>query len=157
MKINRWVALALIAVLVVGAMGFVTYRVLASTNLFQTQDCPQDVEENEADQTVEVEDADVEECGNQLDDESGNGDVNEVQESGGADADQSDEAAPVQTGITAEQAQAIVEAANPGTATLNVEFDREGGKDIWEVELNNDLDVQVDATTGEILSTEQRD
>lgn len=155
MKINRWVALALIAVLVVGAMGLVTYRVLASTNLLQTQDCPQDVEENAAHQTAEAEDADVEDCGNQLDDESGNGDVNEATEANGQD--QADESTLAVTGITAEQAQAIVEAANPGIATLNVEFDRESHKEVWEVELDNGLDVKVDATTGEILSTEKRD
>ena len=155
MKINRWIALALIAVLVVGAMGFVSYRVLASTNLFQTQDCASDVEENETDETAEVEEADADKCGNDTEDESGNGDANEAQESGGQD--QSDETAPSSTGISADEAQKIAEAANPGAAALFVEFDREGGKDIWEVELDNGLDVQVDANTGEILSTGQRD
>ena len=32
MKINRWIALAMIALLVVGAMGFVSYRVFAQNN-----------------------------------------------------------------------------------------------------------------------------
>ena len=145
MKIKRWIALALIALLVVGALGFVSYRVFASTNLFQTQDCP-DVEEHEANESAEVEAADSDECGN---------DASEAEESNGQD--QSDETAPATTGITADEAQGIAEAAYPGAATLFVEFDREGRKDIWEVELNNGLDVQVDASTGDILRTEQRD
>jgi uncharacterized membrane protein YkoI len=147
MKINKWIALALIALLVIGAMGLVSYRVFASSNLFQSQDCP-DVEGDEANEAGEDEDADANEC-----DEGG--DANEAEESNGADS--SDETAPAATGITAEEAQAIAEAANPGAATLFVEFDREGGKDLWEVELDNDLDVKVDANTGEILYSEQRD
>ena len=70
---------------------------------------------------------------------------------------QSDEVAPSSTGISAGQAQLIAEAANPGATTLNVEFDREGGKDIWEVELDNGLNVKVDANSGVILLTEKRD
>jgi len=147
MKINKWIAIALIAILVIGAMGFVSYRVYASTNLFQSQGCS-DVEEEEANETAETEDMDIAECEN---------DANEVEESDGADADQSDEAAPATTGISAAEAQAIAEAANPGATTLFVEFDREWGKDIWEVELDNGLDVQVDATTGEILGSEPRE
>ena len=69
---------------------------------------------------------------------------------------QSDEVAPSSTGISAGQAQLIAEAANPGAATLNVEFDREGGKDIWEVELNNGLDVKIDANSGVVLLTENQ-
>ena len=154
MKINRWVALALIAVLVVGAMGFIGYRVFASPST-QTQDCASDIEENDASETAQAEDADTEECGNQNDDEAGNGDVNEAAEPNGQD--QSDEVAPSTTGISADRAQLIAEEANPGAATLNVKFDREGGKDIWEVELNNGLDVKVDANSGVILLTEKRD
>jgi uncharacterized membrane protein YkoI len=145
MRIKRWVALVLIALLVVGAMSFVSYRVLASSNLFQSQDCP-DVEENEANETGETKDANSNECEN---------DTNEAEESNGTD--QSDEITPASTGISSNEAQTIAEATYPGAATLFVEFDREWGKDIWEVELDNGLDVQVDASTGEILGTEQRD
>ena len=130
MKINKWIALVLIALLGIGAMGLVSYRVFASSHLLQSQDCAADSGECEQD-------------------------ANEAEEASGADS--SDETAPVSTGITAEEAQSIAEAANPGAATLFVEFDRGWGRDIWEVELDNDLDVQVDANTGEILGTEQRD
>jgi hypothetical protein len=54
--------------------------VLASTNLFQTQDCPSDVEENEAGETAEAEDADAEECGNDAEDESTSPETNEANE-----------------------------------------------------------------------------
>jgi len=145
MKINKWIALALIAVLAVGAVGFVSYRVLASASLFQPQNCPE-VEETEADETSEAEDADSNECEN---------DANEAEESNGVDP--SDETAPAGTVFSADEAQAIAEAAYPGAATLFVEFDRGFGRDIWEVELDNGLDVQVDASTGEILGTDPRD
>lgn len=144
MRINQWIALAVIPVLVVGAMGFVSYRVFASSNLFQSQNCP-DIDENETNETGEAEDADSSEC---------DADANEAKESNGVD--QSDETAPAATGISADEAQAIAETAYPGAAALFVEFDRGLGRDIWEVELDNGLDVQVDADTGEILGTGQR-
>ena len=144
MKIRRWIALVVIALLVVGVLGFVSYRVFAEANLFQEQDCPE-VEENGANETSKVEDGDSEDCGK---------DATEAEESNGQD--QSDEIPPSTTAVSADEAQAIAEAAHPGAATLFVEFDREWGKDIWEVELDNGLDVQVDASTGNILGTEQR-
>lgn len=154
MKINRWVALAAIALLVVGAMGFVSYRVFASTyGSSASQDCGPDTEADDASETAETENADVEECGQE--DEVEDGDANEIEEVNGQDT--SNEAASANTGITADEAQAVVEKANLGAGTLAVEFDREGGKDIWEVELDNGLDVQVDANSGVILKTDQRD
>jgi uncharacterized membrane protein YkoI len=146
MKFNRWVALALIAVLGVGAMGFVSYRVFASTNLFQMQDCAPDTEENEAGETAKTEDADAGECESESEDESTSPETNE--------ANESDETAPSTTGITADQAKGIVEAAYAGASARNVEFEREWGKEIWEVELDNGSEVMVDAATGEILGTE---
>ena len=153
MKINRWIALALITALAVGAMGFVSFRVFASTNLFQTQDCAPDTEENEAGESSETDDADAGECENEAEEESGNGTANEAEESNRQD--QSDEIAPATTGISADEAQAIAETAHPGASTLNIEFDRAWGMEIWEVELDNGLDVQVDATSGEIINIEK--
>jgi uncharacterized membrane protein YkoI len=153
MKINRWIALAAIALLVVGAMGFVSYRVFATTNTFQaSQNCGPEIEDGEVGETAEAENSDAEECDQQGENAA---DANEATEANGQD--QSDEIAPASTGITADEAQAIAEGANPGSTTLAVEFDREGGQEIWEVELNNNLDVKVDASSGAILSTEQRD
>ena len=150
MKIKRWIALAAIALLVVGAMGFVSYRVFATTNTFQaSQNCGPEIEDGEA---AEAENSDEEECDQQNENAV---DANEATEANGQD--QSDEIAPASTDITADESQAIAEGANPGATTLAVELDREGGQDIWEVELNNNLDVKVDASSGAILSTEQRD
>jgi len=126
---------------------------------------PQD--ENETDEAGISSDAD---CANQDDDgaeiagvedtddvemECGPQDENEDGETTGVD--ESDETAPAGLSLTADQAQAIVEAANPGIATLAVEYDRENGKNIWEVELKNGMDVKVDANSGQILKTETRD
>ena len=149
MKINRWIALAAIVLLVAAAMGFVSFRVLAGPNHSDAAlDCAPETEDNAADDANEVEAADTEEC-------DGAGDTNELNEANGQD--QSDEAAPAGTGITADRAQAIAEAANPGAGALGVEFDREAGREIWEVELDNGLDVQIDANSGVILNTKNRD
>jgi uncharacterized membrane protein YkoI len=155
MKVNRWVALAAIALLVVGAMGFLSYRVFASANTIQAQqNCGSDVEESQTgeNESAEAENADTENCDQQGTEAT---DANEATEVNGQD--QSDETTPASTGITADEAKKIAEQANAGTSTLAVEFDREGGHDIWEVELDNNLDVKVDAHSGEILLTEQRD
>jgi hypothetical protein len=168
MKINRFIALAAIALLVIGAMGFLSYKAFAQTNQPPAStDC--NGQDDDAAEAVEAEDTDdvEEECGPQDEnvDEAGEADTDNVENEAedGKDAneaseaqggDEADEVAPATTTVSADEAQAIVEAANPGTATLNVEFDRENGTDIWEVELDNGLDVKVDAGSGAILLTE---
>jgi len=168
MKINRFIALAAIALLVVGAMGVLSYKAFAQTDQPPAAtDC--NGQDDDAAEAVETEDIDdVEhECGPQDEDldEAGEVDTDEVEnevedanEAGEVEGvDEADEVAPAGTPVTADEAQAIAEAANPGAATLNVEFDRENGKDIWEVELDNGLDVKVDAASGAIFLTENRD
>jgi uncharacterized membrane protein YkoI len=92
-------------------------------------------------------------------------DENEADEAGGSEvedspenaaADTEDETAPANLAVTADQAQAIVEDANPGVTTLAVEYDHEDGKHFWEVELDSRQDVKVDADSGQILPTEER-
>jgi len=70
---------------------------------------------------------------------------------------EADEAAALQslTKITADQAKAAAEAANPGTTAVKVELDNENGVLVYSVELSNGLDVKVDAGNGQILHTEQ--
>ena len=171
MKINRFMALAAIALLVVGAMGLLSYKAFAQTDQPPAAtDC--NGQDDDAAEAVETEDTDnvEEQCGPQDEDLDEGGeadkadtdeveneveDANEANEAAGAD--EADEVAPADTSVTADEAQAIAEAANPGTATLDVEFDRENGTDIWEVELDNGLDVKVDAASGAILLTEGRD
>ena len=172
MKINRFIALAAIALLVVGAMGFLSYKAFAQTDQPPaTVDCSGQDDDDDVAEAVETEDTDdiEEQCGDQSEDddlgEVGEADTdnveNEVEDANEAGevegVDEADEVAPAGTPVTADEAQAVVEAANPGAATLNVEFDRENGTDIWEVGLDNGQDVKVDAGSGVILLTENRD
>lgn len=46
-------------------------------------------------------------------------------------------------------------AANPGTAAVDVTLERENNQLVWEIELDNDLEVYVNANTNEIVKTEQ--
>ncbi|MFQ5420884.1 MAG: PepSY domain-containing protein [Anaerolineae bacterium] len=123
----------------------------AAPSAQSTDACAQDDDGQETADTEDKDDVreDVE-CGTQ--DESEVDEANEANE-----VDEADETAPAGLSLTADEAQAIVEAANPGATTLAVEYDRENGRDLFEVELDNGQDVQVDADTGEIVATEARD
>src|SRR5262245_52297174 len=137
MNIKRWIALALIATLLIAALGFISYRVLASANTSGTsQDCTPEVQENESSEAPDTAEDATDDCNQEGEDENGG------------------QAAPAGNYITAEEAQAIAEGANPGATALHVEFEREGGKEFWEVELDNGIEVMVDATSGQILGTE---
>jgi len=84
-------------------------------------------------------------------DESGDEDDDDGNEADDADV------TPDQAGITAEEARAAAEASNPGTKAREVELENENGTPVYEVELDNGLEVIVDATTGKILGTERDD
>ena len=86
----------------------------------------------------------------QQDDEDNEQDENE-NEAGENDDDNA--TPPANTPITAEQAKAIAEEANPGTSALEVEYEREGGSEHFEVELDNGLEVLINPTTGEIVGS----
>lgn len=68
--------------------------------------------------------------------------------------------ASAQTNISPEQAQKIAEAAHPGGRALGAEADHViiNGEwvDIYEIELDNDVDVAVDMKTGKIVGTKNR-
>ncbi|KAM3091623.1 PepSY domain-containing protein [Phormidesmis sp. 146-12] len=53
------------------------------------------------------------------------------------------------------QAVETVLAANPGTAAVDATLERENDLLAWEVELDNDLEVYVNAATNQIVKTEQ--
>jgi len=114
-------------------------------------------DDDDSAETAETEDKDdvqeEVECGAQ--DENEADEANEIDEAN--EADEADETTPAGLSITADQAQAIVEEANPGATTLAVEYDRENGRDLFEVELDNGQDVTVDVATGEIVAPEARD
>jgi uncharacterized membrane protein YkoI len=140
MKINRIVALAAIALLVVGAMGVVATRSFARTTHSTAQ-----VQATEAPDDEEAVGADTDDVEEQVGDQDT------------ADAETGDDgqdAPPAGTpAITAEEAQATAEAyLNAGTAT-QVELDDEDGQLIYSVEIGG-TDVKVDAMTGTVLGTE---
>lgn len=70
---------------------------------------------------------------------------------------EADEAAALQgmAAISADQAQAAAETANPGATAVKVALDNENGVLVYSVELSNGLDVKVDAGNGAVLHTEQ--
>jgi uncharacterized membrane protein YkoI len=166
MKIKKWTIGVLVMIgLLVGSLGagaFLAGRPgkAAAAPAAQTADpCANDDDNAEAVDTADTDNVEEEvQCGPQDGNEADEVSGSEV-ENGAEDAaaDTGDETAPAGLAVTAVQAQSIAEEANPGTATLAVEFDRENGKDIWEVELDNGQDVKVDAGSGQILLTEARD
>jgi len=148
MKINRWIALAAIAVLVVAAMGFVSFRAFAWFNPSPAaQDCAGDTESGEANEAAEVEDGDVEECEQQGEAEEGDAnEASESQDNGGAFQSQA--------AITQAEAEAIALAEYPGANVVATELENEGGILLYSVELDNGAEVEVDANTGAVLPSE---
>jgi len=57
--------------------------------------------------------------------------------------------------ITAADAEAAALAANPGATVVKSELDNENGVLVYSIELDNGLDVKVDAGDGAVLHTEQ--
>lgn len=147
MKINRFVALAAIALIVVGAMGIVSMKAFAQSSQAppaQAQTCDQqDEDPAEVQGAPDTDNVDLQ-CGDQ----------NEADDTK-AESTDGQESAPTGTpAITAEAAQKTAETyLNAGTAT-KVELDDENGKLIYSVEFANHSDVKVDAMTGDVLGTE---
>jgi uncharacterized membrane protein YkoI len=82
--------------------------------------------------------------------------VDDTQYEGLSEADEAAALADSAT-ITPEQAKAAALEANPGATVVKVELGNENGALVYEVELDNGLEVKVDAGNGAILSTEQED
>lgn len=142
MKLNRFIALAAIALLVVGAMGAISMKAFAQSAA-QTETCAQqDDDSAEVQNAPDTDNVDLQ-CGDQ----------NE----GGEEAESADgqDTAPTGTpAITAEAAQKTAESyLNAGTA-VKVQLDDEDGKLVYSVEFSNGTDVKVDAMTGSVLGTE---
>ena len=147
MKINRFIALAAIALLVVGAMGAVSMKAFAQT-ASQADPCAQ-----QDDDTAEVQNApdtdNVElECGDQNAPDDG-------QESEGAESTDGQDEAPTGTpAISAEAAQKTAEEYLNAGAAVKTELDDENGALVYSVEFSNGTDVKVDAMTGKVLGSE---
>jgi len=179
MKINRFVALTVIALLVVGTMGAVAYRAYAhgtSALAAQSQDCSLDqADGTEVQSATDTDNVDLQ-CGKQVED--GQPDGAESAEAPGAPDDgvqdpsytgsiavdqsqtegmsEADESAALQgkASISAADAEAAALAANPGATVVKTELDNENGALVYSVELSNGADVKVDAGNGSILFTD---
>jgi len=168
MKIKRFVALAAIALLVVGAMGAMAARSFAQTPHPATH-----VQVTEAPDEEEIVGANTDDVEEQVGDQNAaDTEMPDKEEIVGADTDDVEEqvgdqnAADTETGdneqdavpagtpaITAKEAQATAEAyLNAGTAT-QVELDDEDGQLVYSVEIGG-TDVKVDAMTGTVLGVE---
>ena len=64
---------------------------------------------------------------------------------------------PSQATITPKRAKVAALTATPGATAIEVDLCRENGAQVYEVKLDNGLEVKVDASNGTILSTEQED
>lgn len=150
MKINRFIALAAIALLVVGAMGAVSMKAFAQSGNppAPTQGCDQ--QDDDAAEVQNAPDTDNvdQQCGDQNAPDNG-------QEAEGAESADGQDAAPTGTpAITAEAAQKTAESYLNAGAAVKVELDDENGALVYSVEFSNGTDVKVDAMTGSVLGTE---
>ncbi|MCB0168659.1 MAG: PepSY domain-containing protein [Anaerolineae bacterium] len=165
MKINKFIFTAIILLgLLLGGLGagvLLSQQPQSANAAPSTQDtaaCADDDNvEHEAEGNFDEDDDgdEVDKCADNEADEE-----NEADESNEVDETDETTASPDQMGITPEEAQAAAEAANPGTKTLAVEIDHmdeNGGALIYEVELDNGIDVKVDGNDGTILGTDVRD
>jgi uncharacterized membrane protein YkoI len=110
MKINRWIALAGIVLLVVGVIGAIAYTAYAQAPI------------------------------------TGGDEESESQDSGAA--------LQSQAGITREQAEAIALAQYPGAKVRATELENEGGILLYSMELDNGVEIEMDANTGKVLPAE---
>lgn len=148
MKLNRFLALAVMALLVVGAMGFTGYKASAQA---PTPPPPAQVNDQSQADSAEVQAGpDTDTVDLQSGDQTGldTAAAAEAKSVDGADA------APAGTpAITADQAKTAALAAHPGTV-LSTSMDDENGKLIYSVEFDGGASVKVDALTGAVLGTE---
>ena len=152
MKINKFIALAMIAVMAIGAMGFIITRAQAqgvtrSVPQVQTTMVPENEQAVGAD-TDQVK----EQVGNQNEQDTTAKSGKESVETAGNDGQDT-----AVTGTPAVSADAALKAAQAylnttvsGTATL----DDENGKLVYSVDLNG-RNVKVDAMTGVVLGVDQ--
>jgi uncharacterized membrane protein YkoI len=171
MKINRFFALAAIALLMVGAMGAISLKAFAQTAnppAIQAQDIEDpatgpdtdNVEEQVGEQVEDglpdaaevpgAEDAGPDE---QMPSYTGSIAVDQVATEGMSEADES-AALQGKATISAADAEAAALAANPGATVVKTELDNENGALVYSVELSNGADVKVDAGDGAILHTD---
>lgn len=80
--------------------------------------------------------------------------ANEAAETETGEQNEQDGAVPKDwTGLTLDEAKAVAEAANPGTAVKDAEFEQESGTAVFEIELDNGVELVIDAVTGDIITS----
>jgi uncharacterized membrane protein YkoI len=157
MKLNRFITLTAIALLVIGGMGAFTTRSSAATNMAvsaQSQSCDQqDNDSAEVAGAADTDNVDLQ-CGEQVED--GQPDSTDGTEAAEPAVNEADEAAALQgkAAISAADAESAALAANPGTSVVKTELDDENGTVVYSVELSTGADVKVDAGNGTILLTD---
>jgi uncharacterized membrane protein YkoI len=173
MKINRFFALAMFALLIIGAMGVVSARALARANTaasvstYNLQDgTPSNapnapdtdtIEEQNGDQNApdvqeSVTDTDTDTTEVQQGDQNAS-DTAQGQDIEDADSSDGQETAPTGSpAITADQAKTAALAAHSGTVVKS-DLDDENGKLIYSVQFSDGVEVKVDAMTGVVVGT----
>jgi uncharacterized membrane protein YkoI len=153
MKINKFITLAAIAVMAIGAMGFVSSKTYAqSTNPPASQAQVTQAPDNEPAAVGPDTDQIQEQVGDQTAADTTADTGKEASEVAGKDGQ---DAAP--TGTPAITADAAVKAAQThlnSTAAGKATLDDENGKLVYSVDLNGS-DVKVDAMTGTVLGVDQ--
>lgn len=152
MRINRFIALAALALLVVAATGAISYHAFAATDATvpaQQQNCDQEDDDSaEVSDAVDTDDVELQ-CGEQVEDGEPDG-----AEGAGSPESEAAEAAALQSqaAISAADAESAALTANPSASVVKTELDDENGIVIYSVELSNGADVKVDASNGTILT-----
>ncbi len=137
MKLNRFVVMAAIALLAVGAMS-----AIATPSFAQGPTPPAQTDVSGAPD-------------NGIQNPSYTGSVT-VDQAATAGMSEADEAAALQgkATLSAANAEAAALAANPGATVVKTELDNENGALVYSVELSSGADVKVDAGNGAILFTD---
>lgn len=151
MKIKRFLALAVIALIVVAGMGVVaTHAFAKSVAAPAVQTAPTDQQDDEDATAQNVPDTDniEEQSGDQNTAEDGTD-----AEAESASEDGSDAAPSGNPAITADEAKAAAMNAQSGAVT-KTELDDENGQLVYSVEFDGGADVKVDAMTGLVLTIE---
>jgi hypothetical protein len=183
MKLNRFAALTIIALLAIGAMGLLSTRYLAKAPAAPvgqaqvTSVAPGSLtsEQPGVEEPAQGPDTDTveEQVGEQVEDGQPDGaeapgvpdeSVQEPSYASSVAVDQAqtegmsetDEAAALQDKATLSAADAETAAlvANPGVSVVKTELDNENGALVYSVELRNGSEVKVDAGNGAILFSE---
>lgn len=152
MKISKFIALAAIALMAIGAMGFISTRAHAQG---ANSSAPQ-VQVTQAPDKETATGTDTDQVQEQVGDQTGSDTAvdtgNETSEVAGKDGQDA-----VPTGTAAISADAAVKAAQTymkSTSTGKATLDDENGKLVYSVDLNGS-DVKVDAMTGIVLGVDQ--